>query len=101
MMEVLPSSALLIRQRTHLSASSSGRESTFRNASGKSQRRPVRTRGQHQDGQNGTSRIKQQFEKYSDDPAHVETSVEAYRRDIVAGKAFDSLSLDSHDEPRG
>ena len=101
LMEALPSSSLLVRQRSHLSASSSGRENLLRTPLGRSQRRPARTCCQQQEGQNGSDRIKQKFEKYPDGPTQMDTPVEAYRRDIVAGKVFDSLSLDSQDEPRG
>ncbi len=104
-MDGLTSNALLVRQRTHLSASSSSRDSCFRSTFGtRPHRRPARTCCQKTDQQaaNGSERIKQKFEKYPDGPTRMDTPIEAYnRRDIVAGRVYDSLSLDSEDDIRG
>lgn len=103
-MEGFSSSALLVRQRTHLSASSSSRESGFRNTfSSKPQRRSARIccRKEEQQAGNGNQRIKQKFEKYPDGPTQMDHPIEAHRQNVVAGKVYDTLSLDSEDDIRG
>ncbi|DBB11368.1 TPA: hypothetical protein ACH3X3_006790 [Trebouxia sp. C0006] len=103
-MEGLNATALLVRQRTHLSASSSSRESGFRNTFGSRPKRgSARTCSQkhEQQPENSNDRIKQKFEKYPDGPTRVDTPIEAYRRDIIPGRVYESLSLDLEDEIRG
>ena len=103
-MEGLNATALLVRQRTHLSASSSSRESGFRNTFGSRPKRgSARTCCQkhEQQPENSNDRIKQKFEKYPDGPTRVDTPIEAYRRDIIPGRVYESLSLDLEDEIRG
>ena len=103
-MEGLNAAALLVRQRTHLSASSSSRESGFRNTFGSRPKRgSARTCCQkhEQQPENSNDRIKQKFEKYPDGPTRVDTPIEAYRRDIIPGRVYESLSLDLEDEIRG
>ena len=104
-MEGFSSSALLVRQRTHLSASSSSRESGFRNTFGsKPQRRSARIccQKQEQQADNGNQRIKQKFEKYPDGPTQMDHPIEAHRQNIVPReRVYDSLSLDSEDDIRG
>ena len=101
LMETMSSNALLVRQRSHLSASSSGRECALRNAFSRGHRRSARPCCQQQDRQNGSERVRQKFEKYPDGPSRVDTPVEAYRRDVIAGRGFERLSVDSHAELRG
>lgn len=104
LMEGLNATALLVRQRTHLSASSSSRESGFRNTFGSRPKRgSARTCSQkhEQQPENSNDRIKQKFEKYPDGPTRVDTPIEAYRRDIIPGRVYESLSLDLEDEIRG
>lgn len=103
-MEGLNATALLVRQRTHLSASSSSRESGLRNTFGsRPTRGSARTCSQkhEQQPENSTERIKQKFEKYPDGPTRMDTPIEAYRRDVIPGRVYESLSLDSGDEIRG
>ncbi len=103
-MEGLNATALLVRQRTHLSASSSSRESGFRNTFGSRPKRgSARTCSQkhEQQPENSNDRIKQKFEKYPDGPTRVDTPIEAYRRDIIPGRVYESLWLDLEDEIRG
>ncbi len=103
-MEGLNATALLVRQRTHLSASSSSRESGLRNTFGsRPKRASARTCSQkhEQQADNGNERIKQKFEKYPDGPTRMDTPIEAYRRDVIPGRVYESLSLDSEDEIRG
>ena len=103
-MEGLNANALLVRQRTHLSASSSSRESGLRNTFGSRPKRGcARSCSQKDDQQreNGNERIKQKFEKYPDGPTRMDTPIEAYRRDVIPGRVYESLSLDSEDEIRG
>ena len=95
-----------VRQRTHFSASSSSHESGCRSTFGSSrpQRHPARTCCQNnsQPAANGHKRIRQKFEKYPDGPTRIDTPVDAYnRRDVVAGRVYESLSLDSEDDLRG
>ncbi len=103
-MEGLNATALLVRQRTHLSASSSSRESGLRNTFGSRPKRgSARTCSQkhEQQPENGNERIKQKFEKYPDGPTRMDTPIEAYRRDVIPGRVYESVSLDSEDEIRG
>lgn len=104
MMEGLHTNALLVRQRTHLSASCSSRDSGLRHPIGT---RPLRRAAgpccqkQEQQAQNGNERVKQKFEKYPDGPTRQDTPIDAYRRDVIAGRVYDSLSMDSEDDIRG
>ena len=103
-MEGLNTNALLVRQRTHLSASCSSRDSGLRHPFGT---RPLRRAAgpccqkQEQQAQNGNERVKQKFEKYPDGPTRQDTPIDAYRRDVIAGRVYDSLSMDSEDDIRG
>lgn len=47
--------------------------------------------------------MRQKFEKYPDGPTQMDTPIAAYghRQDVVAGKAFESVALDSEDNIRG
>lgn len=103
-MDSLSSHAMLVRQRTHLSASCSSRDSCSKHFfSTRPPRRSTRTRCQQQkqEAEKGSGHVKQKFEKYPDGPTQMDTPIAAYRRDIVAGKAFESVAFESDDNIRG
>ena len=101
-MDAMTHQALLVRQRTHLSASCSNRNSGSRNFFGSRHPKSCsRPRCQQQDQESERGHVKQKFEKYPDGPTQMDTPIEAYKRNIVAGKAFESVSYDSEDNLRG
>ena len=104
-MDTMKHHALLVRQRTHLSASCSNRNPGSRNFfSSRHPSRCSRPRCQQQDQETEKDRghVRQKFEKYPDGPTQMDTPIAAYKRDIVAGKAFESIiSYDSEDNIRG
>lgn len=100
--------ALLIRQRTHLSASSSNR-SAHRHCFSTRISGRHRISCQKQDPQRNFHHPERAFEALQekfpaaseDTPAGAATALESYRRDVVPGRVFESASFDSEDAERG
>lgn len=104
-------SALWARQHTHFSASSSSRTPAYRHHfSGRLPRRAAqRVFCQQQNKQDGFHHPEQARELTQEKfpaasehtPAGAATAIDAYRRDVVPGRVYDSLSFDSQDAERG